>query len=131
MNNQRQIKEQYLKHCRLLKQSIDNEERHINFFTQERQRINYIWMLQKKKLEGAEAELINKEREKEDLDEKHDIEKKLYEQKIKFLLLKQLDENVELQKDTEIALKQVEDANRIKERDFKYDIRSLAKMVNL
>ena len=85
-------------------------------------------MLLKKKIEEGKAELLNKQREKEDLEEKHKIEKKLYMQKIKFLMLKQQDENVELQKDAEIALKQLEDTHRIKEKDFKYDIRSLSKM---
>jgi protein-tyrosine-phosphatase len=85
-------------------------------------------MLSKKKIEESKAELLNKQREKEDLEEKHKIEKKLYMQRIKFLMLKQQDENVELQKDAEIALKQLEDSHRIKEKDFKYDIRSLSKI---
>jgi hypothetical protein len=84
-------------------------------------------MLQKKKIEEAQAELINKQREKEDLEDSHKIEKKLYYQKIKYLMLRQQDENVELQKQAEIALKQIEDANRVKEKDYKYDVRSLSK----
>lgn len=111
-----------------LDKEIEDEERHINYFQQERDRINYIWMLQKKKIEDAQADLINKEREKEDLEEKHKIEKKLYMQRIKFQMLKQQDESVELQKEAEIALKQQEDVNRHKERDYKYDFRSLSKM---
>lgn len=85
-------------------------------------------MVQKKKIEDLQAELINKEREKEQLEETHNIEKKLYYQKIKFLMLRHQDENVDLQKDAEIALKQFEDANRVKEKDYKYDVRSLSKM---
>ena len=50
-------------------------------------------------------------------------------QKIKFLMLKQQDENVELQKEAEIALKQMEDSHRVKERDYKYDIRTLSQIV--
>lgn len=84
-------------------------------------------MLQKKKIEESQAELINKQREKEDLEDTHKIEKKLYYQKIKYLMLRQQDENVELQKQAEIALKQIEDANRVKEKDYKYDVRSLSK----
>lgn len=117
----------YRAQARELKKAVDAEERNTNFFQQERERINYIWMLNKKKVEEAQAELVNKQREKEDLEEKHKIEKKLYYQKIKYLMLKQQDENVELQKEAEIALKQFEDAHRIKEKDFKYDIRSLSK----
>jgi hypothetical protein len=43
-------------------------------------------------------------------------------------MLRYQDENVELQKEDEITLKQFEDSNRIKEKDYKYDIRSLTKM---
>jgi hypothetical protein len=84
-------------------------------------------MIQKKKIEEAQAELVNKQREKEDLEETQKIEKKLHYQRIKYLMLRQQDENVELQKQAEIALKQIEDSNRIKEKDYKYDVRSLSK----
>lgn len=106
---------------------IDAEERNINLFQQERDRVNYIWMIQKKKIEDTRAELVNKQREKEDLGEKHKIERKLYYQRIKYQMLSQQDENVELQKNAEVALKQKEDSNRVKERDYKYDLRSLSK----
>ena len=85
-------------------------------------------MLQKKKIEEAQAELINKQREKEDLKEKHSIEQKLYMQKIKYIMLKHQDENVELQKNAEIALKQLEDIHRVKEKEYKYDVRTLSKI---
>jgi len=111
-----------------MRANLENEEKITNFYQQERERINYEWMLLKKQIEESKAELLNRQREKEDLEEKHKIEKKLYMQRIKFLMLKQQDENVELQKDSEIALKQLEDAHRIKEKDYKYDIRSLSKM---
>lgn len=109
-----------------LKQECDNEERHINFYQQERTRINYIWMNQKKKIDQAKADLINVCREKEDLEEKHKIETKLYMQKIKYIMLKHQDENVDLMMKAEIELKQQEDAHRVKEKDFKYDKRSIS-----
>lgn len=122
------MKRNYREKLREIKGNIENEEKFTNQYQQERERINYEWMLLKKQTEEAKAELLNRQREKEDLEEKHKIEKKLYMQRIKFLMLKQQDENVELQKDAEIALKQLEDAHRIKEKDYKYDIRSLSKM---
>jgi hypothetical protein len=114
---------------RELRAQCTEEDKTINFYQQERERINYLWMLQKKKIEDHQADLVNKKRELEDLEEKHKIENKLYMQKIKFLMLKQQDENVELQKEAEIALKQMEDSHRIKERDYKYDIRTLSQIV--
>ncbi len=114
---------------RELRAQCTEEDKTINFYQQERERINYLWMLQKKKIEDHQADLVNKKRELEDLEEKHKIENKLYMQKIKFLMLKQQDENVELQKEAEIALKQMEDSHRVKERDYKYDIRTLSQIV--
>ena len=115
---------------RQLREQNKEEDKNINFYQQERERINYLWMLQKKKIEDNQADLVNKKRELEDLEEKHKIENKLYMQKIKFLMLKQQDENVELQKEAEIALKQMEDSHRVKERDYKYDIRTLSQIVS-
>jgi hypothetical protein len=99
-----------------------------NFYQQERERLNYTWMLQKKQIEEAQALLMNKQREKEELKEKHSIEQKTYMQKIKYTMLKHQDENVELLKEAEISLKQLEDVHRVKEKDYKYDIRSLSTM---
>lgn len=106
---------------------MEEEERNINFYEQERSRLNYIWMIQKKKIEEAQAELLNKQKEKEDLIQKHKIENKLYYQRVKYIMLNHQDENVELQKEAEIALKQFEDMHRVKEKDYKYDVRSLSK----
>jgi hypothetical protein len=114
--------------CNELKSKLEEEQSYYNLYLQERDRINYTWMLQKKKIEEVQADLVNKQREKEDLEETHKIERKLYYQKIKYLMLKQQDENVELQKQSEVALKQIEDANRVKEKDYKYDVRSLSKI---
>lgn len=111
-----------------LKKSCAVEERYINFYQQERERLNYIWMLQKKKIEDTNSDFLNITREKEDLSEQHMIEKKLYMQRIKYTMLKQQDENVELIKQAEISLKQLEDMHRVKEKDFKYDKRSLSRM---
>ena len=44
-------------------------------------------------------------------------------------MLKEQDENVELQKDDQISLKQLEDMHRVKEKDFKFDVRSLSQML--
>lgn len=112
-----------------LKRQCDNEERNVNFYQQERERINYVWMNQKKKIDESKAELLNIQREKEDLEEQHKIEKKLYMQKIKYVMLKQQDENVELMKNAEISLKQLEDGHRVKEKDYKYDKRSISKLL--
>lgn len=47
------------------------EEDLAGLFQDERQRINYFWIVSKKELDDKQAEQRNKEREFEDLKEKH------------------------------------------------------------
>ena len=121
-------KKAYRMECRELDKELEEEQRNLNFYEQERERVNYIWMTQKRKIEDLQADLLDKQKEREDLEAKNQIERKLYYQKIKYVMLKEQDENVELQKDAEIALKQHEDMHRVKEKDYKYDVRSLSQM---
>lgn len=121
-------KKEYRTTCRALEQELEEENRNTNFYEQERERLNYIWMTQKRKIDDLQADLLDRQKEREDLEAKNQIERKLYYQKIKYVMLKEQDENVELQKESEIALKQFEDMHRIKEKDYKYDVRSLSKM---
>ena len=122
-------KKAYRMECRALEEELEEENRNTNFYEQERERVNYIWMTQKRKIEDLQAELLDKQKEREDLEAKNRIEAKLYYQRIKYIMLKEQDENVELQKDAQISLKQFEDMHRVKEKDFKYDVRSLSQML--
>ena len=122
-------KKAYRFKCRELEEELEEENRNTNFYEQERERVNYIWMTQKRKLEDLQADLLDKQKEREDLEAKNTIEKKLYYQKIKYVMLKEQDENVELQKAAQISLKQFEDMHRVKEKDYKYDVRSLSQML--
>lgn len=51
------------------------------YFQEERERINYNWIIAKKELEDKKSELINKQREIEDLRENHVMTLNLYKQK--------------------------------------------------
>jgi hypothetical protein len=57
--------------------------------------------------------LRNKERELQDLNEKHEIEIKIYKQRVKHLVFQNLDQLTELKKEAEITLKNAEDDHRI------------------
>ena len=74
--------EEYIKslrvECRALQNQIKMEESMTGLFNDERLRINYFWLIGKKELEDRQAELRNKERELQDLQEKHQIELKIY-----------------------------------------------------
>ena len=54
------------------------EEYDFNEFQQQREKLNYFWIVEKKKLEDHRAELRNKDRELQDLEEKHQVEIKIY-----------------------------------------------------
>jgi hypothetical protein len=57
--------------CRVIEKMIKNEEKLTGLYNDERLRINYFWLISKKELEDKQAELRNKERELQDLSEKH------------------------------------------------------------
>lgn len=50
--------------------------------------MNYFWIVGKKEMEDKQAELRNKERELQDLKEKHEIEVKIYKQRVKHLMFR-------------------------------------------
>jgi len=91
----------------------------------ERERINYFWIIAKKELEEKKAELSNKEREKEEIKNRHDIELKQKKQMIKHVRFQNLDQLTDLKIQQEIQLKSEEDRNRIQARQLKSDVRAL------
>merc|ERR1712057_126998 len=100
-------------------------ERMYNMFLQEREKINYFWIVEKKTLSERQAELRNKERELQDLEERQQIELKMFQQRLKHLRYHQQDEVVELKTDAELALKLQEDHHRVTEAEIKKDKRAL------
>ena len=94
-------------------------------FNDEKLRHNYFWLISKKELEDRQADLRNKERELHDLKERHQIEEKIYKQKTKHLLFQNLDKLTELKQESQITIKNIEDENRINERELKQDLRAL------
>jgi hypothetical protein len=111
--------------ARELEKNVQREEDQAGLYQDERQRVNYFWIVAKKELEDKQADLRNKEREMQDLDEKHQIEIKVYKQRVKHLMFQNLDQLTELKKEAEITLKNVEDEHRIDARELKADIRAL------
>ncbi len=65
----------------MLRTTIDDEEKMLNLYQQEREKINYHWIISKKEMEDMKSELINKDREIEDLKENHMMTINLYKQK--------------------------------------------------
>jgi len=111
------------------KRLCEDEERLYNQFLNEREKINYFWIVEKKTLAEKQAELRNKERETQDLEERQQIELKMFQQRLKHLRFHQQDEVVELKTDAELALKLEEDQHRLTEAEIKKDKRTLKVMM--
>ncbi|EAR84655.2 growth-arrest-specific microtubule-binding protein (macronuclear) [Tetrahymena thermophila SB210] len=124
-NESEEFKKAMRKEARALVEQFNEEKKLLAFYQQERQKINYNWIIAKKELEDKKSELINKEREIQDLQENHFMTLNVYKQKIKHLLFQNQDQQSELKKDVEVTLKQLEDQHRIKSRELKTDVRSL------
>jgi growth arrest-specific protein 8 len=84
---------------RKLRDEINKQENFTGLYNDERLRINYFWLVAKKELEDKQAELRNKEREFQDLNEKHEITIKIYKQKLKHLVFQNLDKITALKKE--------------------------------
>lgn len=102
-----------------------NEERDFNEFQQQREKLNYFWIVEKKKLEDSKADLRNKEREVQDLEEKRQVEIKAYKQRLKHLLYENQDDLATKKYQVEAALKASQDSHRVNEINSKGDRRTL------
>ena len=111
--------------CRTLRRLIEKEEVATGQYNDERLRINYFWLVAKKELEDKQAELRNKNREHQDLQEKNSITIKIWRQRLKHLMFQNLDQQTMVKKQAQIKLKNSEDEHRTNERELKQDLRAL------
>mmetsp|Transcript_115383 Transcript_115383/g.200245 ORF Transcript_115383/g.200245 Transcript_115383/m.200245 type:complete len:461 (-) Transcript_115383:26-1408(-) len=111
--------------ARDLRERCEREEKDFHQFLMEREKINYFWIVEKKTLTEKQADLRNKEREYQDLEERQQIELKMFQQRLKHLRYHQQDEIVELKTDAEMTLKLQEDHHRVTEAEIKKDKRAL------
>jgi len=119
----------YRKEIKALRTALEDEERMLTFYQQEREKVNYDWIIAKKEVEDLKSEVINKDREIEDMKENHIMTINIYKQKVKHLLFENQDAQSNLKKDVEVTLKQREDDHRIKERELKFDYRNSKQQV--
>lgn len=66
-----------VRQAKALLEMTRKEEQAFNEFQQQREKLNYFWIVEKKAFEDRKAELRNKERERQDLEEKHQVEIKV------------------------------------------------------
>ncbi|CAL8071361.1 unnamed protein product [Calicophoron daubneyi] len=102
----------------LLRDELDRERQERNLAAIEKDKIMTFWELSKKQLEDARALLSKKEREIEDADERHQLEMKVYRQKLKHLMFEQNSREAEAKKE---ALQELSNARD----DARSDIRAI------
>jgi len=118
-------KEQLEQHIHRLREEMEREREERNYFQLERDKINTFWEITKRQLDESKALLRNKDREMEDMEERHQVEIKVYKQKVKHLLYEHQNNITELKADSTLTLKLEQDEHRGKESDLRKDKRSL------
>jgi len=114
-----------MREAKRLRDLCEREEREYVNFVMEREKIQYFWIVEKKHLNEKMADLRNKQRECQDLEERQQIELKMFQQQLKHLRYHQLDEIVEAKTSGEVALKLQEDHHRVTESEIRKDKRAL------
>ncbi|KAH8858047.1 Dynein regulatory complex subunit 4 [Schistosoma japonicum] len=98
-------KEELEEHIIRLREELEREREERNYFQLERDKVNTFWEISKQQLEDRSAELRNKEREMEESEERHQLELKVYKQKVKHLLYEHQNNISELKADTATAIR--------------------------
>ena len=108
-----------------LKDELRKEQEERNYFQLERDRVSTFWEITKKDLEDKKSELRNKDREMEEMEERHQVEIKVYKQKVKHLLFEHQNNITQLKADGEHALVKQQEEFRLREGELKKEKRSL------
>ncbi|XP_025422449.1 dynein regulatory complex subunit 4 isoform X2 [Sipha flava] len=99
-----------------MKKELEREREERNFFQLERDKVLTFWEITRHELEENRASLRNKDREIEDIEEKHQDEIKVYKQKLKLLMYEQHVHLSEVQAENIVSLKIANDEH-IKEEE--------------
>ncbi|KAF7255079.1 hypothetical protein EG68_07440 [Paragonimus skrjabini miyazakii] len=103
--------EQLEEHIIRLREELEREREERNYFQLEKDKITNFWEITKHQLEERSSELRNKEREAEEAEERHQLELKVYKQKVKHLLYEHQNNIAELKAESATALKINEEEN--------------------
>ncbi|KAH0949968.1 hypothetical protein HN011_008026 [Eciton burchellii] len=99
-------------------EEMEREREERNFFQIERDKLRTFWEITRHQLDEARAQIRNKEREKEELAEKHDAELKLYKQKVKHLMYEHQTNLSETKAEYLAALKIAQDDHAAQENEI-------------
>jgi len=91
----------------------------------ERDKINTFWEITKRQLDETKAQLRNKDREIEEVEEQHTVEIKVYKQKVKHLLYEHQNQIAELKLDSTVAQRLAQNEHHEEQNNLNNDKRSL------
>eukprot|EP01062_Namystynia_karyoxenos_P063147 TRINITY_DN55969_c0_g1_i1.p1 TRINITY_DN55969_c0_g1~~TRINITY_DN55969_c0_g1_i1.p1 ORF type:complete len:470 (+),score=264.20 TRINITY_DN55969_c0_g1_i1:94-1503(+) len=92
-----------------------------NYFQTERDKVAKFWDISMKQLQCARYELMNQDREIEEMEEKHQIEMKVYKQKVRHLLYEHKVQVQELRERSQEGLADAEKQHEKTVRDFRLE----------
>ncbi|KAM6057493.1 dynein regulatory complex subunit 4 [Chlamydotis macqueenii] len=118
-------KQQLEKHVARLREELDREREERNYFQLERDRFHGFWEVTRRQLEEKRAELRNKEREMEEAEEQHQMEIKVYKQKVRHLLHEHQENLTEAKAEGTLSMKQAQQDHWAQEMELQKDVRSL------
>uniref|UniRef100_A0A8C5SMV6 Dynein regulatory complex subunit 4 n=1 Tax=Laticauda laticaudata TaxID=8630 RepID=A0A8C5SMV6_LATLA len=118
-------KEQLEEHLGRIREELDREREERNYFQLERDKIHTFWEITRRQLDEKKAELRNKDREMEEAEERHQVEIKVYKQKVKHLLYEHQNNLTELKAEGTVAMKLAQKDYRSQETELRKDMRTL------
>ncbi|XP_029780748.1 dynein regulatory complex subunit 4 isoform X1 [Suricata suricatta] len=118
-------KEQVEEHVGRIREELDREREERNYFQLERDKIHTFWEITRRQLEEKKAELRNKDREMEEAEERHQVEIKVYKQKVKHLLYEHQNNLTEMKAEGTVAMKLAQKEHRTQEGALRKDMRAL------
>ncbi|XP_069724798.1 dynein regulatory complex subunit 4 [Phaenicophaeus curvirostris] len=118
-------REQLKKHVEHLQQELDREREERNFFQVKHDKIHTIWEIVCQQLEEKKAELQDKKREMDEAEERHQVEIRVYKQKVKHLLSEHQENLAELKAEVTLSKKQTQEEHWVQEMKLQEDIHSL------
>ncbi|XP_064129677.1 dynein regulatory complex subunit 4 isoform X2 [Loxodonta africana] len=118
-------KEQVEDHINRIREELDREREERNYFQLERDKIHTFWEITRRQLEEKKAELRNKDREMEEAEERHQVEIKVYKQKVKHLLYEHQNNLTEMKAEGTVVMKLAQKEHRTQEGALRKDMRAL------
>lgn len=112
---------------REVKQKIEEEQKLINQFYLEKERLNDNWILLRKETEARETQIANQKRDLLDYQEKNMFGLNLYRERVKQIMLLKERNHAERVLEIENVIKDLEDENRVLEKELATDNRSLGR----